>query len=208
MIKSNSEIKRIYRQTLALMSAYRDNELTVPFALKGNLGEFIVWMELNRRYPDHKIDYRGGASPGADIIIDGVRIQVKTRINKREVFKTKSKAERFVDYDSCPTIKKSTIGEKKCDMIVLVCLYMNRTHSKVEKKNIYLFDKSEFRLFNKLGCWSGNSKGDYTIVNVLKVVGTPTLKWKKIIAHYSKPKYRELFKDSMNNWTKLDRHLS
>lgn len=208
MLNNNKDIKKIFDQTLDLIATYKEHDLTIPFALKGNLGEFLVWMELNKRFPRHKVEYLGGAAPGADIIIDDFKIQVKTRINRREDFKPKGETECFVEYDSCPTIKKSTIDDKKCDMIILVCLYMSKDFSKIEKENIYLFGKPDFRHFDTLDCWSGNSKGDYTIVNVLKVVGTPPARWQKLIRHYSKPKYRAFFDESLGNWSKLGKLLA
>ncbi len=208
MLNNNSDIEKIHSQTLSLIATYKEHDLTIPFALKGNLGEFLVWMELNKRFPGHNVEYLGGAAPGADIIIDDVKIQVKTRINRREEFRSKGEAACYIECDSCPTIKKSTIDDKKCDMIMLVCLYMSEDYSKIEKKNIYLFGRTDFRYFNPLGCWSGNSKGDYTIVNVLKVVGSPPARWQKIIKHYGKKKYRELFDDSLNNWSKLSKLLA
>ncbi|MBU5557626.1 MAG: hypothetical protein QW751_01385 [Candidatus Aenigmatarchaeota archaeon] len=67
---------------MKLISLYKKSDLTIPFALKGNLGEFIVAIELLKRFPNHKIDYRGGAFPGIDISVENVKIQVKTQIKR------------------------------------------------------------------------------------------------------------------------------
>ena len=99
------QLEELLDQTLKLISLYKKRGLTIPFSLKGNLGEFIVAKELLKRFGDHNIDFRGGAFPGVDIIIDDVKIQVKTQI--------KHKPGRYFDFESSPTIKKSIIDDKK-----------------------------------------------------------------------------------------------
>ena len=47
------------------------------------------------------------------------------------------------------------------------------------------------------------SKGDYTIVNILNVKGTPPPKLKERIEFYNKIEYKELFKTSKDNWNKI-----
>ena len=84
-MKRNKEIEKlqeVFDQTLKIMSLYKKSGLTIPFALKGNLGEFIVAMELLKRFPNCKIDYRGGAFPGIDVSIENIRIQIKTQIKR------------------------------------------------------------------------------------------------------------------------------
>ncbi|MEM5871497.1 MAG: hypothetical protein QW051_01350 [Candidatus Aenigmatarchaeota archaeon] len=201
-MEKNEEIEKlqhVLNQTLKLISLYKKSDLTIPFALKGNLGEFIVAIELLKRFPNHKIDYRGGAFPGIDISIDNVKIQVKTRIKRPpEKFKNGE-----WDYESSPTIKKNTLYKKKCDILILVILYLNEDFSKIKKSNIYIFNQDDFRYFNTKFCWSGKSKGDYTIVNVLYVKGNPPPKLKEKIDFYNKPEYKELFNKAKENWNKI-----
>lgn len=195
-----NNIQNIFSETLNLIALYNENGLTVPFALKGNLGEFIVQTELLKRYPNSNIDFRGGAYPGVDIALDNVKIQVKTQIkHPPKKFKNGS-----FDFESSPTIKKTILDDKKCDILILILLYLTDDLTEIKKKNNYLFGKSEFKYFNSKFCWSGKSKGDYTIVNVLNVDGTPPPKLKEIIDHYNTQTYRTLFETSKDNWGKID----
>lgn len=197
--KEIKKLKRVFKQTLKLISLYKKSDLTIPFALKGNLGEFIIAMELLKRFPYHKIDYRGGAFPGIDISIDNIKIQVKTQIKKPpEKFKNGE-----WDYESSPTIKKNTLDKKKCDVLILVILYPNKDFSRIKKSNIYIFNQEDFRYFTTKFCWSGKSKGDYTIVNVLYVRGNPPTKLKEKIDFYNKTEYKKLFSQAKNNWNKI-----
>ena len=198
-----NNIQNIFNETLNLISLYHENGLTVPFALKGNLGEFIVQMELLNRYPQNNMDFRGGAFPGVDIALDGVKIQVKTQI-KHSPKKFKNG---IFNFESSPTIKKAILDDKKSDILILIILYPTEDFIGIKKKNIYLFGKSEFKYFNSKFCWSGKSKGDYTIVNVLNVDGTPPPKLKVIIDHYNTQTYRTLFETSKDNWRKIDELL-
>lgn len=204
----SQEIERfnlILNQTLTLISLYKKYGLTVPFGLKGNVGEFIVILELLNRFPGHRVDYRGGAFPGIDISIDcRIKIQVKTQF-KHPPRKFKKG---YFDFESSPTIKRSTLDANKCDILILVILYLNEDYSKIEKRNIYIFNQLDFKFFSPTFCWSGKSKGDYTIVNVLDVKGKPPPKLKAEIAHYSKPEYKELFRRSKENWDKIKMLLS
>jgi len=194
-----NKIKEIFDQTLKLISLHKEFGLTIPFSLKGNLGEFIVDMKLLKSFPNSKINYRGGAYPGIDISIDNIKIQVKTQIKRPpEKFRNGE-----WDYESSPTIKRSVITEKKCDIIILVILYLNPEYNKIEKSNIYVFNQEDFKYFNTKFCWSGKSKGDYTIVNVLYVNGNPPPKLKKEIDFYNKTEYKELFKNSKDKWNKI-----
>ena len=54
-------VNNIYEQTLKLISLYKLHDLSIPFTLKGNLGEFIVRAELLRRFPKNDIQFHGGA---------------------------------------------------------------------------------------------------------------------------------------------------
>lgn len=54
LVSRNQEIEKIqevFDQNFKLISLYKRYDLTIPFSLKGNLGEFIVAMELLRRLP-------------------------------------------------------------------------------------------------------------------------------------------------------------
>lgn len=197
------KIKNVFDRTLELISLYNNNRLSVPFALKGNLGEFIIQMELLKRFPDSEIYYRGGAFPGVDIVLDGIKIQVKTQIkHPLRIFKDGS-----FDFESSPTIKKSILDDGKSDILILVILYPSEDFTKIRNKNIYMFDKHDFKYFNTKFCWSGKSKGDYTIVNVLHVEGTPPKKLKEVIDYYNTPKYKSLFETSRDNWGKIEKLL-
>jgi hypothetical protein len=201
-METNQEIEKlreVLNQTLKLISLYKKSDLTIPFALKGNLGEFIVAMELLKRFPNHKIDYRGGAFPGIDVSIDNIKIQVKTQIKRPpEKFKNGE-----WDYESSPTIKKNTLDKKKCDTLVLVILYLSEDFDEIKKLNIYIFNQEDFKYFNTKFCWSGKSKGDYTIVNVLYIQGNAPAKLNEKIGFYNKPEYKELFQKTKDNWNKI-----
>lgn len=194
------KLQEVFSQTLKLISLYKKSDLTIPFALKGNLGEFIVAMELLKRFHNRKIDYRGGAFPGIDVSIENIKIQVKTQI-KRPPEKLKNGE---WDYESSPTIKKNTLDKKKCDVLILVILYLNEDFSEIKKSNIYIFNQEDFKYFNTKFCWSGKSKGDYTIVNVLYAKGNAPPKLKEKIDFYNKLEYKELFQRAKGNWNKIN----
>ncbi len=202
---SVDEIKRVYEETLNLISLYSSFGLTIPFALKGNLGELLVQIELLQRFPDKLIDFIGGARPGIDIVIENqVKIQVKTHIKLPPALFRGG----HYDFEGCPTIKKAILDDKKCDYLVLVVLYPSAQFDRIEKQNIYVFQKDDFRFFSTNLCWSGNSKGDYTIVNILGVEGIPPNKLKTKIDFYHTPEYSSLFEDAKDNWGKISRSLS
>lgn len=198
-----NKIKLVFDKTLELISLYKSNDLTIPVGLKGNLGEFIVQLELLKRFPENKIDFRGGSFPSVDIVLEDVKIQVKTQIkHERRTFKNG-----YFDFESSPTIKKSILDEKKCDILILVILYPNESFSHIEQTNIYVFDQNDFQFFNTKLCWSGKSKGDYTIVRVLNIEGNPPEKLRESIAHYSTQIYETLFETSKDNWSKVEQKL-
>ena len=197
--KQIRQLDELLNQTLKLISLYKKRELTIPFSLKGNLGEFIVAKELLKRFGDYKIDLRGGAFPGVDIAVDDIKIQVKTQI--------KHKPDRYFDFESSPTIRRSTIDDEKVHVIVLVILYLDEKFRKIAKSNIYVFNRSAFKHFSHKGCWSGKSKSDYTIYNILSVKGNPPPKKKEMIDFYNKRKYRNLFRCSKDNWGKIEELL-
>lgn len=194
------KLKVLYDRTLNLISLYRKNDFPIPFSLKGNLGEFIVAMELLKRFPQSEINYRGGAFPGIDISVDEVKIQVKTHIKQEPKIYKKNGYGSF-DFECSPTIKKSSL--KKCDCVVLVILYPHKNFSKIENTKIYIFNRSDFKHFNTKFCWSGKSKGDFTIVHCLRVEGSFPPKAKEIINFYNTPQYKKLFQKSLNNWNKV-----
>lgn len=201
--KEIDKIKLVFGKTLELISLYKSFDLTIPVGLKGNLGEFIIQLELLKRFPKNNIDFRGGSFPSVDIVLEDVKIQVKTQIkHKRRVFKNG-----YFDFEGSPTIKKSILDEKICDILILVILYPNESFSLIEQTNIYVFDEDDFKFFNTELCWSGKSKGDYTIVRVLNVEGTPPEKLRKSIAHYNTQIYESLFETSKDNWSKVERKL-
>jgi hypothetical protein len=194
------KLEEVLDQTLRLISLYKRSGLTVPFALKGNLGEFIAAMELLRRFPTHKVDYRGGAYPRTDVSIDDIKIQVKTQFKH---LPTKFRNGEF-DFESSPTISSSTIDKKTCDILILSILYLNEDYSEIKKQNIYVFDQEDFKHFSHKFCWTGRSKGDYTIVNILSVKGKPPTKLREKIDFYNRPHYRELFQESKDCWSKVE----
>jgi hypothetical protein len=205
MDKKSEIIKllRVFNETLKLISLYKESGLTIPFTLKGNLGEIIVATELLKSFPDNKINYRGGAFPGIDIAIDNVKIQVKTQIKQPP---KKFKGGEY-DIEGCPTIKKTILDDKKCDLLILVILYPDETLGKILKNNIYIFDQEDFKFFSPTFCWSGNSKGDYTIVNILRIEGNAPPKLAGKLNFYNNDEYRKLFNTSKDNWGKIKRML-
>lgn len=193
------KLQNVFNETLKLISLYKKSNLTIPFTLKGNLGEFIIAIELLKRFPDNKIDYRGGAFPGIDVSVDNTKIQVKTQIKEPP---KKFKGGEW-DYENSPTIKKSILDNKKCDLLILVILYLDTDFSKIEKINIYIFGRDEFKYFSTIFCWSGNSKGDYTIANILYVNGKAPSKLSEKIGFYNNPEYKNLFNKAKDNWDKI-----
>jgi hypothetical protein len=193
------KLQHIFDETLKLISLYKKSGLTIPFTLKGNLGEIIIAIKLLKSFPTHKIDYRGGAFPAFDITIDNVKIQVKTQIKESP---KKFKGGEY-DKEGCPTIKKSILDDKKCDLLILVVLYLDETLGKIKKNNIYIFNQKDFKFFSPVFCWGGNSKGDYTISNILYIKGNAPLKLSEKLNFYNTNEYRKLFNTSKENWSKI-----
>ena len=193
------QVDTIINKTFELISLYNSYKFHIPPALKGDIGEFIIYKELISRFPDNKtIKYKGGQYPGYDIILDKIRIQVKTQFFKDKTHEFTDG--RYVTFESSPDINKSI--SDKCDILILVIIYPNDKISDINSINIYIFNKCEFDCFNTKGCWGGK-KGNKTIFNFLKIIGEPTKKWKEIIAFYDTPKYKELFKTSKDAWHKI-----
>jgi hypothetical protein len=201
------KFRYLFDETLRLLSLYRKSELTEPFALKGNLGEFLTVIDLMEKFQQYEVSYKGGAFPGIDITIGNqsthnlVKIQVKTQI--------KQPPNKYYDRESAPTIKKSIIEEKKCDFIVLKILYPDNAFETIKKTNTYVFGQSDFKYFSHIGCWSGKSKHDYTIYHMLRTISNPPTnsnRW-KVLKHYNTENYHKLFKSSKNNWGKITRML-
>lgn len=65
------EIKTLIRKSFELVRLYHD-KVEIPSALKGTLGELIVYKKLLQKFPAKKkdIDYKGGTQP-YDIAIWG-----------------------------------------------------------------------------------------------------------------------------------------
>ncbi len=197
--------EKALNKTLELMRVYKKTGIKIPGVLKGNLGEFIIIVELIKRFSESSIDFRGGTYPGIDLLLGNVKIQVKTQIKHSAVVygRGQNKGKGIFDFESSPTIKGSSMDNRVFDIITLVIVYLGEESFIIGKKNIYVFDKSDFGLFSHKFCWSGKSKGDYTIVNVLKAEGDIPPKQKESIEFYNKPKYKKLFKESKNNWNKI-----
>lgn len=69
-----ARLKEALSLTLDLIAAYRKLNIKAPFGLRGNLGEFIVAIEMLKQFKSHRISYRGGSSPDYDIEIDGKKM--------------------------------------------------------------------------------------------------------------------------------------
>ena len=151
MEKSTLEInrfKKAFSLSRDLIVAYKELWKKDPFSLRGNLGEFIVAIELHKQFKGHKINYKGGSSPIYDVEIDGEKIQVKTQF-KHPLKKGKGWE---YDFEACPTIKKHIINDKKVDFIILVLLYLNEDYSQILKKIIYVFNQDDFGMFDTRFC--------------------------------------------------------
>lgn len=191
---SDEEIEELLRKTLELITFYKEKSLTIPFALKGNLGEFLAYKLIKRRFPGKNVKFVGGARPGFDILLEGKKIQVKTKIVERE---------KYVYYEASPTIKKKIIEERLCDYIFLVQLYLDEKMRKIEKYSLYIFDQGDFSKFSNKGCWSGNSKGDYTIRNIIDFSENAPKKTREMIDFYNTEEYKRLFENSKESWLKI-----
>lgn len=196
---SINELDKLYSESLKLLALYKKDDLTLPFSVKGNLGEFLFAKACLLKYPNLRIEYIGGAYPNIDIKINEARIQVKTQI-KHPLWRFKNGT---VDYEACPTIKKSVITDSKCDVIILYILHPNESYSQIKNSYFYSFTKKDFEMFTSHFCISGN-KGDLSIYNILRITGTVP-KGKQIgLMHYTSSAYKKLFKSSLNNWEKIE----
>lgn len=193
-------IEDIYSQTLKLISLYHLHKLPIPFGLKGNLGEFHVQMELMKRFKDVVPKFLGGSYPGIDNQFGKVGIQVKTQVkSSRMEFKKGS-----FDFESSPTIKRSTFETDTVDILVLVILYPDENYVSINCTNVYIFDRDDFDMFRTEFCWSGKSKGDRTIVKIIRLEGIIPIKRMESIAVYNTSEYEKLFASSKDNWTKIE----
>lgn len=193
------EINYVFEETRKLIALYVSKNLSIPFGLKGNLGEFHVLRTLRKRFPKTQTELFGGARPSFDIVCGGLKIQVKTQVkHPRKEFRGG-----WFDYESSPTIKKATLESKKVDFLALVILYPVNGFTSIGKIRTYVFDQSEFCYFRNEFCWSGKSKGDFTIVNVLGLKGIPPQKLNETVEIYSTPEYSQLFASSLENWDKV-----
>jgi hypothetical protein len=198
-----SNFPEVFKQTLNLISLYKKTNLPIPSSLKGSLGEIWVTMELKKLYPNCDVRFFGGSHPGFDVSIksgysEEIKIQVKSQIKKPAIRRKKYQ----YDYESSPTIKKADIDKNKCDVIVLLIFYLNDDYSSIIKTNKYIFLRKEFPYFKTVGCWSGKSKGDYTIFNVLEEKGELPPKQKEKISFYNTLEYKQLFRQS-KDWKKI-----
>ncbi|MDP7657918.1 MAG: hypothetical protein QF812_01760 [Nitrososphaerales archaeon] len=190
-------------KTLELLALYAKKDIKLPAALIGNLGKIIIYSELQKRFSNDTLQFKGGTFPGHDIILNKLRIQVKTRVNPAPK-KTKNGELTFED---SPTISKSIIKDKKCDIIILIIIYTKEDYSEILDQNIYIFDKKDFRFFSAVNFRSGKSKRDYTIVNILRMTGSLTPRNQVIFDHYSTNEYPALFRNSKDNWEKISYEL-
>ena len=187
-------INDLIKDTRNLMHKCKRHALTVPSILKGNIGELMTYRELLAVFPNHEIDFKGGTNPGYDILLDNTRIQVKTNHVRRQ---------KYALFEECPTISRKTFDKDKCDAVVLLQLYFDDALTRIKNKKSYIFNKADFGYFSKVGCWSGKSKGDYTIKRLIDFNPNAPKGTIKIVNFYGKPKYERLFKESENNWKKL-----
>lgn len=134
----------------------------------------------------------GGTTPKEDIIVDGKKLQVKTQFPHEVILKN-------VECFSSPTINKNNFDY--VDYIVLVIV----RDKELLTSDSYIFGKGEFEHFSRVGCWSGESKGDKTIYCIQEIKGELTESAKKIVKKYHKPEYRDLFEHSKDNWKKIKR---
>lgn len=190
----------LLEQTIALIRTYKQNGIKIPGSLKGNLGEFIVSLELIKR--NNKVDFLGGTYPGFDLIAnDNIKIQVKTQIrHKPRIYKHGS-----YEFESSPTINRDTIEGNECDIIALVIINEIDDIPQLENYKSYIFDRSQFKYFSPIGCWSGKSKNDYTIFNIIQSTGKIPNSGKRILDQYDNAGYKDLFKISLNAWYKIDK---
>ena len=190
-------LDRVLEETLKLISIYHKSKLPIPKELKGNIGEFLVTKKLLNKFQDAKIEYFGGAHPIFDIEVENIKIQVKTRFNP-EYEKTKNS--KYL-VEGCPTVNRKTIEEKKVDFIIV--LYLDTNLTEISQKKFYIFEQSDFQHFSTIFCFSGKSKGDYTIINVIDIVGEPPPKRKEALDFYNTDEYREVFKEALDGWGKI-----
>lgn len=200
-MESVEKVNLLFEETRKLIGLYELHNHTIPFGLKGNLGEFHVQQQLLERFPASKPKLLGGSHPTLDIEVAGVRIQVKTQV---KLPPTKFRGGCF-DFESSPTIKKTTFEKDNIDILTLVIVYPGDNFTSINQIKTYVFDRKDFCYFRSEFCWSGKSKGDKTIVNVLGLEGIPPKKLKESIDIYNTPEYRQLFVSSLENWNKIEK---
>ena len=191
-------------KTLELLALYAKKDIKLPASLIGNLGKLIIYSELQQRFPNETLQFKVGTFPGHNIILNKLKIHVKTRVNPAPKI-TKNGELRVED---SPKISKSIINDKKCDFIILIIIYTKEDYSEIVEQNIYIFDKKDFRFFSTVNFRSGKSKRDYTIVNILRMTGSLTPKNKVIFDHYSANEYPALFRNSKYNWQKISNAMT
>ena len=80
---------------------------------------------------------------------------------------------------------------------------MDTNVTEISQKKFYIFEQSDFQYFSTIFCFSGKSKGDYTIINVIDIVGEPPPKRKEALDFYNTDEYREVFKEALDGWGKI-----
>ena len=191
----------IINDILDLIKKYKEHLIAVPQGLKGDVGELLVMNKLIQKFPDNTSILLGGTFPSIDVLLENKKIQVKTFLNRDDY----KKHDFNVEY--CPTIRKGF--KERCDIVILVELYQTEEYRiDLSKTNYYIFGKSDFKHFNEKGCWSGKSKGDFTIWHVIEPLPEETRKKfienqtrdNEAILFYDTDEYRSVFKRAKDNW--------
>ena len=186
-------------KTLELLALYAKKDIKLPIAIIGNLGKLIIYSELQQRFPNETLKFKDRTIPGHNIILNKLKIHVKTRINPT----TKKTKRGELTFEDSPKISKSIIKNEKCDIIILIIIYTKKDFSEIVDQNMYVFDKKDFRFFSDVNFRSGKSRRDFTIVNILHMTGSLTPRNQVIFDHYSANEYPALFRNSKDNWQKI-----
>jgi hypothetical protein len=205
---NNEELKAVLTEALTasvqLVSTYERLGIKAPGALKGNLGEYASLIKLITIFPEAKIEFNGATYPGYDFTIQSKRIQVKSSFGSKRHTYTRGKVKgSYYRAETCPTIKKKILDDKKADFVILACFDSLIATKDPESLRLYIFSQTDFKYFSTRGCWSGK-KGDYTIWRILEYNGLIAAGKKTTVDHYASDEYEKLFIQSLNNWEKLD----
>ena len=200
----NIPTEDLINQSFDLLKSYYENNLPLPFGVKGLIGELICLQQLLSNLKDLKIFFLGGAYPQYDIICNGKKIQVKTKFF--EPFKWDRQV---LALTQCPSTSNKSI--ENFDFLILVEIF--HTNWKIDKSlsRAFIFSHDEFKEFSsEKGCWT---KDAVTIwcphkpfsSTLKKTMESKNRKGDDVLLHYNQPKYHSLFKNSENNWKKLNR---